>query len=444
VLRWIANILIWIALTAEVEGFVFANKWSTWLTPISTAFFQTILHVVPWDAAVIAVLLLSWQRSSKRRVQPVVTSIKYVFIAIGGSFVWGTLMGGMPYQGYFQVHCFIMGLFVALMVMSTCRTVAHVEALGKVVVFACLYRSLVCVWFYLAVARHLPKEQELAALTDHCDSVLFVGGLFVLVVNALERRRVTSLLWLLFGMGLIIFAIVVNNRRIAWLGVGVGFVLIYLLLPKGKLKKRINWALLGLSPVLIAYVAAGWGNPSGIFKPVGSISTMFGANQDTSSIMRDIENYNLLRTLKWNPVTGYGFGRQYIEEIVAFDISGIFPQYRYLPHNSLLGAIAFTGMFGFWGMWQMVSVATFMHARVYRASKNPTLRTASMAALVGIVIIEVQMWGDIGFNHQMVNTMLAIAVGLGAKLPIFADVWHPTPPADAEAPRAAPTGVVAT
>jgi O-Antigen ligase len=437
VLRWIANILIWIALTAEIEGHIFANKWSTWLTPISTLFFKTVLHIVPWDAAVLLVTILTWQRSSKRRVQPVVQSLKYVCMALAGSFVWGTLMGGQPYQAYFQTHCFIMGLVVAVMVMNTCKTVAHVEALGKVVVFACLYRALVCVWFYLEIARHLPKGQEMAALTDHCDSVLFVGGLFVLVVNALERRKLMSLLWVLFGIGLIGFAIVVNNRRIAWLGVGVGFVLIYLLLPKGKLKKRINWVLIALSPAMVAYVSAGWGNPVGIFKPVGSISTMFGQNQDTSSIMRDIENYNLVRTLKWNLITGYGFGRQYIEEIVAFDISSIFPQYRYLPHNSLLGAIAFTGIIGFWGMWQMVAVAVFMHARVYRGSKLPTLRTASMASLVGIVIIEVQMWGDIGFNHQMVTTMLAVAVGLSARLPILADVWPP-PGETAAGPPAEP------
>ncbi len=437
-LRWIANVLIWIALTAEIEGHIFANKWSTWLTPISTFFFKTILHIVPWDLAVVIVTLLSWQTSTKRRVQPVMQSMKYVVFAMAGSFVWGTLMGGQPYQAYFQTHCFIMGLVVALMVVNTCRTLAHVEALGKVIVFAALYRSLVCVWFYLEVAQHLPKEQELAALTDHCDSVLFVGGLFVLVVNALERRKLGPLLWVLFGTALIGFAIVVNNRRIAWLGVGVGFVLIYLLLPKGKLKKKINWVLLALSPAIIAYVVAGWGNPVGIFKPVGSISTMFGENQDTSSIMRDIENYNLVRTLRWNPITGYGFGRQYIEEVVAFDISSIFPQYRYLPHNSLLGAIAFTGIIGFWGMWQMVAVAVFMHARVYRGSKHPTLRTASMASLVGIVIIEVQMWGDIGFNHQMVTSMLAVAVGLAARMPIMAGVWETPAPAPAPEPGAKP------
>ena len=55
--------------------------------------------------------------------------------------------------------------------------------------------------------------------------------------------------------------------------VAVAFVLMYLLLPKGKQKKKINRILLALSPAIIGYIAVGWGNPTGIFKPVGSIST---------------------------------------------------------------------------------------------------------------------------------------------------------------------------
>ena len=43
------------------------------------------------------------------------------------------------------------------------------------------------------VAKSLPVE--LPALTDHCDSVLFVVGLFVLVVNSFEKRTTGAALW---------------------------------------------------------------------------------------------------------------------------------------------------------------------------------------------------------------------------------------------------------
>jgi hypothetical protein len=143
-----------------------------------------------------------------------------------------------------------------------------------------------------------------------------------------------------------------------------------------------------------------------------------------------------MRTLKWNPVTGFGWGREYIEEVVAFDISSIFPQYRYLPHNSLLGVIAFTGMFGFWGLWQLVVTTVLMHAKVYREARATWAKTAAMSCLAGIAIIEIQMWGDIGFNHRMVCAMLAITVGLAARLPVLTKLW---PGVDPEAVVPAPS-----
>jgi O-antigen ligase len=202
--------------------------------------------------------------------------------------------------------------------------------------------------------------------------------------------------------------------------------MIFFLLPKNKFKRRVLYAVFAIMPVLGSYVAIGWGRPPvGIWKPVGSISTMFGKNQDGSSLWRDIENYNLLVTLKSSPILGTGFGSEYIQAVRASDISEFFAQWRYMPHNSLLGVIAFTGMLGFAGLWQMVLVATYLHVQVYRRTKDTVPRIASMSCLVGILIIEVQMWGDIGFNHPMVQVMLAIAVGLSARLPTLTGVWRP-------------------
>jgi hypothetical protein len=435
VVRRFANVLIWLALTTEMDGLIFGGKWSTPLTPVSTLLFRTFAYIVPWDVLVLIALGLAWTTGPRKRVEAVTTSMKISVGALFGTWLWGLLNGGSAYQSYYQLHTFVMGLFMTLLVMKTCRSTADVNSLGKVVVLACLYRALTCDVFYLLIAQYLPKEEELAALTDHCDSVLFVAGLFVLVVNALQRRTAAALFWLLLGAIPIVMAIVVNNRRLAWLGVGVGFVLIFILLPPGRPKRRLIWTLLALSPLLAAYVAAGWGNPKGIFKPVGSISTMFGENQDSSSMMRDIENYNLLKTLKANPIMGYGWGREYIEEISAIDISSIFPQYRYLPHNSLLGVVAFTGMLGFWGLWQMVVITVGLHARVYRAADSIVLRTSAMACMVTICIIMLQMWGDIGFNHQMVCVMLAITIGLAARLPVLGKLW----PVPEVAPAATPS-----
>jgi hypothetical protein len=423
VARKLTYVLVWLALTAEVEGYIFDNHWETWLTWVGTVVFKAIpgIRLVPWDLAVIFTWLATMRKGAKNQVPAIAQSLRITFISLAALWVWGVLRGGSAYQTYWQLHNFVMQFFTALLVAATCRTTAHIETLGKVVVFATIYRACVLLAFYFLVAKDLPKE--LPSLTDHADSVLFVSGLMLLLIAMLERRTGKSVAWLLLAGPVIITAIVLNNRRIAWLDVGVSLFLTYLLMPKNKVKRRINKTLLILSPVLIAYVGWGWGHPTGIFKPVGSVSTMFGENQDTSSLMRDIENYNLMRSLKTNPLLGMGWGHEYIEEVRAFDISSIFPQYRYLPHNSLLGLIAFTGMIGFAGIWQIVVVATFLHARVYRLARDPILRIAGLGSIVTFMVVVVQMWGDVGLSHLMVNVMMGVGIGVAARLPTLAGVW---------------------
>jgi hypothetical protein len=428
-MRWFVNVLIWLVMTIEVDGSIFEGHWSTPFTPISTLFFRPVAHIVPWDALV----MIAWAMTrgqSGRRVPAVGRSVVICGLALLGSWLWGVVNGGSTYQVIFQLRAFVIGLFFASTVASVYRTRADILSLGRTLAGAIVYRSFTAIGFWYFVAQHM--ETPPIAMTEHTDTVIFVVGLFLFVVNALERRTASAVAFALLAAVPIMGAIAVNNRRLAWLAVGVAFVLMYILLPKGKLRSRINRILLILSPFVAAYVAAGWGNPTGIFKPVGSISTMFGEHQDTSSLMRDIENYNLQKSLKWNPLLGMGFGREYIEELVAIDISNIFPQYRYLPHNSFLGFIAFTGMIGFAGIWQMVVVACYLHALTYRGTAQQVPRIAAMCSLIAVLVIELQMWGDLGFSSISVCTMLAIVVGLSARLPTITGVWPPRPvPSDA-------------
>jgi hypothetical protein len=214
-------------------------------------------------------------------------------------------------------------------------------------------------------------------------------------------------------------------------------------MPPGKMKRRMTRIGIAMMPVLAAYIAVGWGRPTGIFKPVGSISSMFGAHQDMSSIMRDVENYNLVRTLRTNIVLGTGWGHGYIEEIVAIDISAIFGQYRFLPHNSLLGLVAFTGFLGFGLIWQVVVTSVFFHSRVLHGCKDPTLRASGLWCIVATSAVVVQYWGDLGFNHLGCNVLLGVTIGIAGRTAALAGLWPGTVSANASPAQvpAAPAAV---
>jgi hypothetical protein len=421
-MRTLACVLLWLALTAEVEGSVYHGLWSTPLTTLGTLIFKTTFSIVPWDLLVLLTTLLSQRGWRKNCVLGLLRSLAITCGGVVALWLWGVLRGGSAYQTYFQLHHFVMGLLVALMVIVVFRTPRQIELLGKVVLAAALYRGCSLLVFFFAVAQHL--EEPLPYLTDHGDSLLFVAGLFLPIANLMEQRNGRALRWALLAALVLVPAMALNNRRIVWLGLAVGLLLSYILLPAGKTRKRVNRALLLLSPALLAYVIAGWGNPVGIFKPVGSISTMFGEHQDTSSMMRDIENHNLIVTLRSNPLLGTGWGWEYIEQVRAVNIAHIFPQYRYLPHNSLLGLMGFTGLLGFTAIWQVIAVAVFLHARVQLSQGPKSVRVAAVASLVALSMVVLMIWGDVGFMHRLVNVCLGIALGLAARLPRLMEQEH--------------------
>ena len=433
--RAFTNILVFLALTCEIRGVTFHGEWVTPMTGFYTFLFSglPVLHLVPWDLLVLGTLVAARTSERNKGVPAIARTIKISWAALGLTWLWGMLRGGSAYQTIWQLHWFVMSLVLAFLVSASCRSYGDAYRLGRIVVVASVYRSFILLVFYFTIARHLPEEPPV--LTDHADSVLFTAGITLMAVHVLEQRSFAA-----FGKFLVLsipifVAIALNGRRIAWLELGLAPIVTYLLLPKGAVKRRITRVMLLLSPLVIAYVAAGWGRPVGIFKPVGSISTMFGENQDVSSIMRDIENYNLMRTLKVNPLLGVGWGNQYVEEVQAYDISSIFPQYRYLPHNSLLGAVAFTGMLGFGGIWLIVPTTALFHTKVYALASNKIARAAALGCLLVMITCVIEMWGDVGFQSLTVNTTMGIAVGLAARLPVLTELW---PPARTERPPPSP------
>ena len=423
--RRIAFILVWLALVPEVEGAIFAGKWETPLTWVGTAIFEpSVIKITLWDLAVI--LTLAWALLEKKalqgRVRAVITSMTVSLAAIGVAWAWGVAHGGDVRQTMWQLHTFVMMFVVAHLLIATCRSYAHFRALGRVIVAAALYRAGVLLYFYETVVKSWSERPQ--TLTTHADSALFVCAILVLGAWALEKRSVRAIAWALGASIPIGLAIYYNNRRLAWLSLLVGVVVAYILLPKSRTKRQLNRLMLAITPVLALYVWIGWGRTSGIFKPVASIATMMGKTEDASSATRDIENYNLLQTLKSSPLFGLGFGHEYHEISVAYSIKDEFSQYRFIPHNSVLGLLAFAGLLGFAGIWQVFVVCTYFLAREHRLSDLPVARAAALAAIVGFVVVVLQMWGDMGLVTLPVEVLAATCMAAAARLPVLGEEYE--------------------
>jgi hypothetical protein len=146
-----------------------------------------------------------------------------------------------------------------------------------------------------------------------------------------------------------------------------------------------------------------------IFAPVRSLTSVTD-DTDASNWCRNVENYDLLLTLRHNPLVGTGWGHEYDEVIISIEYEGF--AYLYRPHNSMLALLAFTGALGFYLTWIYLPIGGFLATRVYLTSSIPMQRTTAMAALCIIPIYMVQCYGDLGIED--VDTAIVVSTCFAA------------------------------
>jgi hypothetical protein len=294
---------------------------------------------------------------------------------------------------------------------------------------ALIKAALAC---YLRWGMHLGRV-DVPTATSHHDSMLFALACAALLARFWERPCRATLRTCLFTLPLLLAGMLANNRRLAWVELFAVLALFAAVSPRTRLKKLLATALVAAVPLIAAYALVGWKSQSTIFKPVQTLRSVIDSKSDRSSETRDIENYDLLVTLRRNALVPLGFGHPYVEAVKFDDISSVFKQYRYIPHNSVLGFWAFGGLFGFFGLWLLPTVGAFLAARAYRFAKAPADRAAALTCLAMALIYLLQCWGDMGAIAWHGSILLGAALAAAGKLALHTGAW-PDRATSSEAP----------
>ena len=334
----------------------------------------------------------------------------------------GAARNGDLTQAGFQTFEFLGAVLLAFVLMAWMQTPRDYTLLFKAVLAASVYRAGIAIIAYVFIARYLPWDKIPECMTSHHDSALFVAGIVILVAGAVEQatKRARLLAWILVPVLLV--AIQVNNRRLAWVNLASGLAALFAALPGGQGMRRVRRAVMWAAPVLVLYVAAGWGRPEPVFKPLRAFASVT-SRDDLSTRSRDNENDGLVFTLASNGVLGTGFGKEYIETDTSLSARA-FTQYRYIPHNSLLALLAFTGIAGFTGIFLPVALSVFLNGRVCRAPRvTPAVRVAAAVGVAEVAICLNQMYGDMGFFSRTTLTILATALATAGRLSAWSGAW---------------------
>jgi hypothetical protein len=394
--------------------------------------------------------LLLFLRARKKRsgVLPpppeAVKMLKVFAITLAVMELYGVfLRGGQGQPSYWQlIHPVTLALAAAAFLYSI-RGPRDFRAVGTIIVVAAVTKGLLVAWVYEVVCR--PMNIRPFYATTHSDSVTFAMGIIVLAANAFEHRDKRSVTRALIFVPFIVIAIVMNNRRLAFLGVGAGVVTTFAVLRASPFKRTLTRSLIVLAPLFALYVKVGGTSTSAFFAPAALIhSAMSG--EDRSAITRDIENYNLIITLKENKIVGPGFGSEYIEAVKADDISSGFSLYKFIAHNSVLWLWSLGGLVGFTLLWMLYPLQAYFSARGYRLGRTPLVRAAALATLAGTATALAQDWGDMGFNSYTCVAMFAMCYAIAAKVCAAGELRpsqsQPPPPRAASAYRPVTTEVV--
>jgi hypothetical protein len=391
----------------ELDSVLYSGRWRS-LFEIFGPLFVSLpgIRMSAWQILLIALapVCLITPGAFRRRAfamdAAIITSLGSVVL----TFMWGWMRGGAAYQAYYQLWRFLTALLVGLLLLSVIRTSRDLRALGATVLVAALIRGTLIPYFYWVHVRN-STEPPPPYMTNHDDSLLFVTA--ILIVASWAIAKGSRLAWAFAALVSLhqLYAIVLNNRRIAWVELAMGLAVVYVLVGPGRWRRRVNRWMVVAAPLMLLYVAVGWGR-QGVL------------NEDASSLARQEEVRNLLYTMSafGNPLLGTGWGWQYQKNTSVYaNYSADWVLALYTPHNSLLGLAVFGGLVGIGGIWIVVPVAAFLAARGYVRSTRAVDRAAAMVAVAILAGYGVHCFGDIGFQSFPCGLMLGVAIAVAGK-----------------------------
>ena len=423
----------------EHDTALYSGLWRSALAVFGPLFTPLpLISLTPWQILLIAIAPFCLGTASRRQhAHEMDRAILISITCIAVTFLWGMLRGGSAYFAYYQVWRFLAALLVAYILMSVVRAPRDLYALGRIFVFAALIRATLCIYFYWA---HLhgkvsPLPQY---VTSHDDSLLFVAA--TLIVSSWAALKGGKATWTVAALVVpyLFYAMVLNDRRIAWVELVLAMPLVYVLIGAGPMRAQVNKWLVRTAPLLLIYVIVGWGREGAIFAPLQALGSA-GSNYDPSSLTRQEEVRNLLYTLtsSGNPLLGTGWGLPYIKkESIWSNYSADWILYLYTPHNSLLGLAVFAGLLGIVGIWGVIPIAAYLAARGYRGSTEPIPRTAALVAIGSLVAYSVHCYGDIGLQSLAGCVLVGAALGAAGKIAAWSEALPAAQTVAADAPSA--------
>ncbi len=438
-LRHSLLVLAFLCVTMENPSEMFANL--KWKSPLATFGALLLVHLkvtIPSDALFfsgldLALVLLAgiWAVRRMLRSQvdlrghippapPLRRAALVCLAAIGAVWLWGMARTGFSFSNsLWQIFRVVYLPSVFLLFCAALRGPADARALGIALICAALLRAAIAIY----LRQLFPSTDVLPHATTHSDSMLFADAFLLVLVLFFTQPSLRNVALATATLPLLTWGMIANNRRLVWVELLVALLVVYFLTPMTKVKRRLGQSVALAIPVILLYLALGWNSASGVFAPARTLRSVMDSSYDTSTLWRDLENYNLYYTFKQNPMVGTGFGHGYLELVQLPKGSDFYPLYRYAPHNSILGLLTYAGVMGFAAIWLIQPLGIFFAVRSLDASRSHRDRTIALMTIGVLVVYMVHCYGDMALGTWTSVFTVGASLALTAKLAVAVGTW---------------------
>jgi len=387
------------------------------------------------DILLVALVLIALSREGARakidRAERVPTPrpmVKLAFVSFAGTaftLLNGAVRGGDMSMALWQMDRVVYLPLLFLLFHLGLRGPADHLALGKIVLVAASLRAIAAAIIIHTVYMEPDPNgivQILPYATTHHDSVLFATGFVVCLALAFTRPGPRTMRAVYIALPILILGMISNHRRMVWVQASLVPIALYVVTPTNAMKRKLQRIALMVLPIFVGYCMIGWNSESNVFKPAKIIRSVVDSKSDNSTLWRDIENFDLISTIRENPIFGTGYGHEYNEVVMLPQVD--YPLEKFLPHNSILGMLSYSGYVGFAAVTLLWAAGAFFAMRAYYASTAPIDRAAAISCFGVVLVYLIQCWGDLGLGAPTGIFLVAPALAIAGKLAVARGAWQ--------------------
>lgn len=253
-------------------------------------------------------------------------------------------------------------------------------------------------------------------LTNHEDAVFIVTIILLLIGFIIYGVRNNQRKLIILLLPIILLGFYVAQRRASYASLIVSLGIILVILDSSRRISFLKY-FVPIAIGLFIYGAIFWNSNSTIARPVQLIKSGVekpdieaNAADYYSNLYREIENYNLARTVVNNPLTGIGFGNKYEQPISLVNIR--FPLKDYIPHNQILWVFVKMGMIGFFAFWFYFNSVAAKANQLFHRINDPYLKAVMLMITLSVINQMVVSFFDLQLTYYRNMLYLGCLIGM--------------------------------